>query len=103
MTTYKTIKEAFANGTGDVFFTKNGEYIAVSHHDDNKYLSGSGFVWLNFTQVKAISDAQNTPIVDIREKLVQHRAKNQAMTKDNIYNGRDGYYDEFPDAYNQSL
>jgi hypothetical protein len=42
MKTYPTIKEAFKNGTGDVFFQHiHGGYICISRHDEEN-------LWLNF-------------------------------------------------------
>lgn len=106
MTTYPTIEEAFKNGSGDTFFQKEGGFVAVSRKDESTHdaLEAQGFEFLPWhlafeigkSQIeKAESDvvAENVVAADIK------------VTKsyDQILNGRDGYYDEFPDAYGQYL
>lgn len=100
MTTYTTIKEAFANGTGDVFYTKNNRFIAVSRKDDNSNLSNDGFKLLSYDEVTALA------VTHIENKVQPHQPTIIERMKSNLvksYAICDGYYDEFPDAYCQYL
>ena len=105
MQTFKTIQEAFKNGTGDVFFTKDGNFVARSRHIDNlnDKMAKEGFTFLSYDEVVNLSLTDNS----VESAKIWATAKKQ-QTKcvrqyDNCSNGRDGYYDEFPDAYGQSL
>jgi len=105
MKTYNTIKKAFENGSGDTFFQKEGEFVAVSRKDENIHeaLNAQGFEFLPWhlafeigkaqiekTELPIISEEKNTPSV-------------KTKTSRFMNNYHDGYYDEFPDAYGQSL
>ena len=100
MTTYTTIKEAFANGMGDVFFTKNNRFIAVSRKDDNSNLANHGFKLLSYTEVIALADSQIKNNVQPSQPTIIEKMKTNLVESPSSC---DGYYDEFPDAYGQYL
>lgn len=99
MTTYTTIKEAFANGMGDVFYTKNNRFIAVCRKDDNSNLEIFGFTLLSYDNVISLSNTQIKNKVEPKPFTIIEKLKNMAKS----YDCNDGYYDEFPDAYGQML
>ena len=106
MTTYPTIEEAFKNGSGDTFFQKEGGFVAVSRKDESTHeaLEAQGFEFLPWHLAFEIGKAQ---IEKVESSLVVENVvvADIKITKsyDQILNGRDGYYDEFPDAYGQYL
>lgn len=55
---YTTIKEAFANGTGDVFFTKNNLFVAVRRKDNHDYYFNNGFTFLTFDEIMDLDKLQ---------------------------------------------
>jgi len=111
MTTYKTVNEAFKNGTGDVFFTKNNEYVAVSRHAmDNaafEAMEAQGFKFMTYDetllaaatqeveerQKKAIE--QPIKVISIKKVFIQHSSYYGSLTG--------GFFEEYPDAYGQTL
>lgn len=105
MTTYSTIQEAFKNGTGDVFFTKNNQFVCFSRKDKislsemNEY----GFSYVTYSEVIELSFKDNKVDSAIIWALAKKKELKTIASYDNISNGRDGYYDEFPDAYGQNL
>ncbi len=103
MTTYQTIQQAFANGTGDVFFSMNNSFVCFSRHDDNiEEMTAKGFKLMTHNEVLALAKTtENTPPTPV--PTVVENLKKMAKSYDNCSNGRDGYYDEFPDAYGQNL
>lgn len=107
LTTYQTIQEAFRNGTGDVFFKKENQFVCFSRHDNNiEEMESEGFEFINYEEVIRLSNQDNTTtsaaIWCVSKKQIE-RQSNMVKSHDNICNGRDGYYDEFPDALNQYL
>lgn len=106
MTTYLTIEEAFKNGSGDTFFQKEGGFVAVSRKDESTHdvLEAQGFEFLPWHLAFEIGKAQieKAKSAVTAENIVVGDIK---ITKsyDQILNGRDCYYDEFPDAYGQYL
>lgn len=106
MTTYPTIEEAFKNGSGDTFFQKEGGFVAFSRKDESIHdsLKAQGFRFLPWHLAFEIGKAQieKSESAVVTENVVVADIK---ITKsyDQILNGRDGYYDEFPDAYGQYL
>lgn len=53
MKTHKTINEAFNNGKGDCFFTKNNEFVCVSRKNSELHtkLINEGYTLLSYTEV----------------------------------------------------
>lgn len=100
MTTYTTIKEAFSNGTGDVFFTKNNRFIAVCRKDDNSNLIDLGFKLLSYDEVTALAVTQTENKVSHQQPTIIEKMKSNLVKS---HATCDGYYDEFPDAYGQCL
>lgn len=106
MTTYPTIEEAFKNGSGDTFFQKEGGFVAVSRKDESIHesLEAQGFEFLPWHLAFEIGKAQIEKAESV--KVLKNEVSTDVKTTksyDNINNGRDGYYDEFPDAYGQYL
>ena len=100
MTTYTTIKEAFANGTGDVFFTKNNRFISVCRKDDNINLINEGYALLSYDEVTTLAAIQTQNSVQPQQPTIIEKMKSNLVKS---YSTCDGYYDEFPDAYGQCL
>jgi hypothetical protein len=72
MTTYFSVNEAFAKGTGDNFFENNGKYIAISRHADVSEMEAQGFRLMQYEEViKAtsvlIATAENNGNVQLRQ------------------------------------
>lgn len=107
MTTYNTIAGAFKNGSGDVFFTKDNQFIAVSRKDDNSNFLNLGFTQLTYDEVIETDRLERslniTPIDSNVIANLQNIKAKSVKSYSNLHNGHDGYYDEFPDAYGQSL
>ena len=106
MKTYNTIKKAFENGSGDTFFQKAGGFVAVSRKDESIHeaLEAQGFEFLPWHLAFEIGKAQIEKVESlevVRDVVVE--VVKTTKSYDNILNGRDGYYDEFPDAYGQYL
>lgn len=105
MTTYKTVNEAFKNGTGDVFFTKNNEYVAVSRHAmDNagfEAMEAQGFKFMTYDETLAIAGAQE--VKERQEKPAPAPVKKSEFVHISISSPFDEFYLEFPDAYGQHL
>ena len=101
MTTYPTIEAAFKNGSGDTFFQKEGGFVAVSRKDESTHeaLEAQGFEFLPWHLAFEIGKAQ----IEKAESVAVVEVVKTTKSYDNILNGRDGYYDEFPDAYGQYL
>jgi hypothetical protein len=102
MTTYTTIKEAFKNGTGDVFFTKNNCFVATSRKNDFSYYLNNGFSLLSYEETLALDKAQNVR-VEQPKKTISDNLKSIESKMAQSVSTCDGYYDEFPDAYGQNL
>lgn len=112
MTTYKTVNEAFKNGTGDVFFTINNEYVAVSRHAmDNAgfaAMEAQGFKFLTYSETLELATAQEVkkvqpaPVVEQPIKVLSKRKVyiNQGSYYPGFFGG---FYEEYPDAYGQNL
>lgn len=103
METFENILDAFANGTGDVFFRKGNKYVALSRHDGNIYadMNSQGFEFVPHDEVMQIANLQNPP-----KPIKQIPVSEPARTKKFIHYDcgyNQSYYDEFPDAYNQHL
>jgi hypothetical protein len=107
MTTYTTIKEAFANGTGDQFYKKDNQFVCISRHLDayEKMLAVS-FTFVPYSQVrKAVMEdngykfkPETSYSNEARELIVNKPAKTFCSRST-----CDQYYEEFPDAYGQNL
>jgi hypothetical protein len=103
MQTYKTINEAFKNGTGDVFFLSNkAEYIALNRHTvDYNDMFDKGYDLLNYAEVLEIAALQTptetapiiTPETQSELKHFFHSRPDREVL---------GYYDEFPEFYNNN-
>ncbi len=104
MTTYKTISEAFKNGTGDVFFTKNNEFVAVSRHSiPFEEMEEQGFKFLTYSETLEIATRQD---VEENKKAYFTKPTPKQEPKQFInYPDQEAwaYYQEFPDAYGQHL
>lgn len=103
MKTYNTINEAFKNGSGDCFFSKDGKFVAFSRNDDRREeMEAKGFIALTHSEVLELAKARQP----IKETTATAVAPNQREPK-KFVNHTDmevwGYYDEFPDAYGQHL
>lgn len=101
--TYPTIKDAFAQGSGDVFFKNQSGFIAVSRHSVNfGEMEAAGFIYMSYQETLDTAAAQNPA-----PSPVQSPAKKEARGPKKFVNYPDmevqGFYDEFPDAYNQNL
>lgn len=56
--TYKTINQAFENGTGDVCFEKNNQYLFISRHSGMaifEELKNEGFRYVEYNEVLRIA------------------------------------------------
>lgn len=109
MATYKTVNEAFKKGTGDVFFTRNSEYVAVSRHAmDNAgfaAMEAQGFKFMTYDETLEAAGAQ-----EVKEaQAVKQPIEVLSMKKVFIYHGSyygtltGGFFEEYPDAYGQTL
>lgn len=60
MDKFKTIKEAFANGTGDVFYRKGNEFVAIDRNNEAGALDlqAEGFTRLKHSEVVDIATDQ---------------------------------------------
>lgn len=100
--TYPTIEAAFLNGPGDCFFTKNGGFICTHRRDIETHdrLLANGFKHriLTLEELRRPTKEEATPAPSVIENLSR-----MAKSYSSATNGQDGYYDEFPDAYGQSL
>lgn len=107
MTTYKTVNEAFKNGTGDVFFTRNNEYVAVSRHAmDNAgfaAMEAQGFKFMTYDETLAVAGAQEVKERQEKQTTTQAPAKKPEFVYISISSPFDELYLEFPDAYGQNL
>lgn len=105
MTMYNTILEAFKNGSGDVFFTKEEKYIAVSRKDDLSYYFDNGYEFMTYEKIIETDKLQKGLSLEKTIKVspvVKQEVKHIKMV-DNSHNYTQCYYDEFPDAYGQNL
>ena len=102
MQTFQTIQEAFKNGTGDVFFSKDGRYVSRSRHIDNLVhkMELEGFKFIPYKRVIELSTEEKSKDSEI---IINNQEMNNrsVISIDLVSNGYDGYYDEFPDAYGQ--
>ena len=96
---YNTIKEAFKNGTGDCFFTKNGRYLAVSRKDSHSYYINNGFIMMTYDDVLKADSTQSAIVPQIKEETVIERLTNMVQSRSTS----EMFYEEFPDAYGQNL
>lgn len=97
MTTYPTIRKAFQNGTGDVFFAnaERNQFLAVSRHDGTDFIKG--FDLLQYSEVMELAEIQKP------EPVKPVKAEEQKPVKMVDNSGAYSFYDEFPDAYGQYL
>lgn len=107
MVTYLTIDEAFSNGNGDVFFTKRAEVICRSRKEENllETMQALGFALLPHDEVlkRAAAEQIAKSITVSQDKKPRRSRKQVIFNRCALLNGYDGFYDEFPDAYGQSL
>ena len=99
ISTYATIDDAFKFGTGDQFYTKNGQFVAVSRKDDYSQLIENGFESVDFQLIIDMIMFKNK-----HKGLLEQMAPKQGIEK--LYETtpcRENFYDEFPDAYNNHL
>ena len=102
-TMYTTIKEAFSAGQGDVFFTKNGKYIAKCGKDNLDFYFDNGYTYLTFDQVMQISKQQREQ--NIVEPQLDRNYKPHITSIQCVQTSSkcEQFYGEFPDAYGQYL
>lgn len=103
-TTYPTVKEAFAAGSGDVFFKNESGFLAESRHSaDIDAMKALGFEHVPHLKVLEIA-AEQSPAASVQPVKVE-TAPAPKKIKFVSYSDLevDGFYDEFPDAYNQNL
>lgn len=116
MKTYNTIQEAFGKGAGDVFFKKDNHFIALSRKEESTYdgtMEAQGFTLMEYSEVISMANKKNDIdsaalwCVAVKRRsedrdkvLAEAHQKKMINTGGNFGNG---YYDEFPDAYGQSL
>jgi len=109
MTTYNTILEAFRNGTGDHFYTKENKFIAVSRKSDNRYLEKLGFTFMTYEEIVSTDKAQKAlnpepvKIIEVKPIEVKEKSDQYFSRRHSNISSCQSYYEEFPDAYNQSL
>ena len=102
MKTYTTIKEAFKNGTGDVFFTKDNCFVAISRKDDFTYYFNNGYALLSFEEIWALDKSQKNEPPQPKKTIIDNLKSISSKMVQSV-STCDGYYDEFPDAYGQYL
>ena len=108
MTTYNTVNEAFKNGTGDVFFTKDNQYIALSRHA-NPYdeMEALGFKFLTYSETLELATAQEVkeePAKAVKQPIQVLSVKKVFIHHSSYYGSlTGGFFEEFPDAYGQTL
>jgi hypothetical protein len=97
---FPSIKDAFKNGSGDVFFKNENGYVAVSRHSVNfEEMAEKGYSHVPHNEVLNIAKEQEPqPIKEMKPAPVA--PKNYVYHSDMEVQS---YYDEFPDAYNQNL
>lgn len=108
MTTYNTVNEAFKNGTGDVFFTRNSEYVAVSRHSvDFEGLEAQGFKFMTYSETLELAGAQEVKEAQAKavKQPIEVISKRKVFIHHSSYYGSltGGFFEEFPDAYGQTL
>ena len=100
-TNYPTITKAVNNGTGDCFYTKDGNFIAISRKDSPEAYEAAGYTFLPWSQAMEIAKIELE--TKIAAKAILYNQVPQPTKACNQVPTCDGYYDEFPDAYGQSL
>lgn len=115
MKLYSTISEAFKNGTGDVFFIKDNQYVAVSRHAvDFGSMQAQGFTFLQYDETMKLAAAQGAQInpavaaslgIEVKAPVVVEPATPVLQSPKKFYHsGSDmevwGFLEEFPEFYN---
>lgn len=103
MTTYNTIREAFENGFGDVFFKKDGKFVAMSRHDEGlvESMAAKGFEFVPFETVNSIAASEApTKVPKVAETAKSEPSRKFVHYEDRAFRE---FYEEFPDAYGQNL
>lgn len=100
MKTHTTIQLAFERGTGDCFFKKDGQFIAVSRKDEQKHLDliNAGFIHMMHQEVMISAALTKTTVTAAIEwkKAHDQKATGRITKHENRYNSPDLY--EFSDA-----
>lgn len=109
MTTYNTVNEAFKNGTGDVFFTRGNQYIALSRHAvPFEEMEAQGFKYLTYSETLELATAQEVKeelAKPVKQPIIQVLSVKKVFIHHSSYYGSltGGFFEEFPDAYGQTL
>ena len=94
MKTYKTIQQAFDLGSGDCFFTKDNEFIAVSRKDIEKHnlLESDGFRFMPYEEIR--TEALKT--TDTTSAVIWKKAHDNSNEPKKVAPKRNNYC---PDIY----
>lgn len=90
MNTYPTLEEAFVNGSGDCFYQKDDQYVAIHRNDTGKAFDLVCKGW-------KLMPAGSYPMGRYQRPI------NQPERVRHSYPLFESYVDEFPDGVNQSL
>jgi hypothetical protein len=100
MRTYPTIKEAFKNGTGDVFFEHlDGSFICISRHDEETldlYFNSPNFRFLSHCEIMELTKDERKPTTTPPPTPAHKPAKK--TTRFYGWIDCDFYYEQYSDA-----
>lgn len=105
MKLYSTIKEAFNNGTGDVFFTLDEtSFIAVSRHDAECFevLQADGFRMMDYDETMRLDKEQRAVAEkEIEQPIISCANVNFAGMRANNFEDTElaGYMNDFPEFF----
>jgi hypothetical protein len=99
MKTYPTIKEAFKNGTGDVFFEHiNGGYICISRHNEEEldlYFDSPNFRFVSHCEIMERTKDERQPPPPPPPPTPEPAKK---YTKSSGWNDSEFWYEQYSDA-----
>lgn len=101
---FPTISEAFKNGTGDNFYSKDGKYLCISRNTPLTKVDAlikDGFEYIPYLQILELTKAERTTKT-IEVKTPEPPKEIKRMSHIN-YSTSDWWMEEMPDGINQSL
>lgn len=99
MKLHATIQQAFNNGKGDCFFTKNNQYVCISRKNielQNKLIN-EGYTLLSYSEVVAAAKLTEPVKPIAKVEPVKTESTKPTKIRDNNYNSL-AYLDERSDA-----
>ena len=103
-TTYPTIHSAFKNGNGDVFFAnpERTQFFTISRHDGVNEIPG--FERLSYSETVTLAETQKPTSAPAPQPVGPAPGLLAIKASKMVDNSHiSNFYDEYPDAYGQSL